>query len=109
MRYFLEVPLDDGGTVLVEVNERPGDEPLPAGRTRAAVERMPEALGAGLQRVQTFATDVLRRMRSCPEPPDVVAVEFGMKLTAKAGVVVAESTGEAHLKVTVEWRKPEGG
>jgi hypothetical protein len=32
-------------------------------------------------------------------------VEFGLKLTAKTGVVIAESATEAHIKVTLEWQR----
>ncbi|MCO5995020.1 CU044_2847 family protein [Actinoallomurus rhizosphaericola] len=104
MAYLLEVPLDNGETVLAEVTGQLQGV-VPAGRARDVVGKLPEAFTEGLDRVQRFAGEVLDRMRNSAEPPDVIAVEFGLKLTAKAGVVVAESTAEAHLKVTAEWHR----
>ncbi|HEX2313263.1 MAG TPA: CU044_2847 family protein [Thermomonospora sp.] len=104
MSYFLEVPLDDGEPMLVEITGQV-DDVVPVGRSRDVVGRLPETLRAGLDRAQAFAGEVLTRMRAYPEPPDVVAVEFGLKLTAKTGVVIAESTGEAHLKVVAQWHR----
>jgi hypothetical protein len=108
LAYFLEVPLDDGQVVLVEVT-RQVDDVAPAGRVQDVVGRLPEAFTSGLDRVQALAAEALRRMRAFPEPPDSVSVEFGLKLTAKAGVVVAESTGVAHMKLIAEWHRREGG
>ncbi|GAA0321062.1 hypothetical protein NE235_18485 [Actinoallomurus spadix] len=88
--------------MLVEITKQE-DTLAPVGRTRDAVSRLPEAFSAGLDRAQRFANEVVEKMRAFPEPPDRIAVEFGLKLSAKTGVVVAESTGEAHLKVTAEW------
>lgn len=106
MPCYLEVPLDDGETVLVEITSQV-DDVGPVGVGRDIVGRL-ESLGVGLDRVQSFASEVLGRMRAFPEPPDTVAVEFGLKLSAKTGVVIAESTGEAHLKVAAQWNRAAG-
>lgn len=105
MSYYLEVPLDGGETVLAEITEQVDDVVPAAGDARNVIGRLPKTLGAGLDRVQEFAGEVLERMRDLAEPPDVVVVEFGLKLTAKAGVVVAESSAEGHLTVKVEWHR----
>jgi hypothetical protein len=102
--HFLEVPLSDGEAVLVEVTGQ-ADGLAPVGRTREVVGQLPEALSAGLHRVQKFAGEVLTRMRSYPQPPDRVAIEFGITFSAKTGVVIAESAGEAHLTITTEWSR----
>ena len=69
---------------------------------------MPGTLADALDRVQAFAGEALSRMREYPQPPDRVAVEFGLTFSAKAGVFIAESTAEAHLTVTAEWSRSAG-
>jgi hypothetical protein len=36
-------------------------------------------------------------------PPDTVKIEFGVKLTAEAGVVIAKAATEANFKLSLEW------
>ncbi|WP_021593866.1 CU044_2847 family protein [Actinomadura welshii] len=104
MAFVMEVPLDNGETILVEVTGQVQGV-VPAGKARDVIGKLPEALSEGLDRVQRFSSEVLERMRDAAEPPDVLAVEFGLKFSAKTGIVVAESSGEAHLKVTAEWHR----
>jgi Trypsin-co-occurring domain 1 len=37
--------------------------------------------------------------------PDEFTVEFGVKLSAKAAVVIASATTDANFKVTLKWKK----
>ncbi|GAA0966612.1 CU044_2847 family protein [Actinocorallia libanotica] len=104
MPFLLEIPLANGETVLVDVTGQV-EGVVPVGRGRDVVGRLPEAFSTGLDRMQAFADEVLVRMRDTVQPPDVLAVEFGLKMSAKAGVVIAESTADAHIKVIAEWHR----
>jgi len=101
---YLEIPLADGEMLLVDVTSQEAGL-APAGG-REMRERLAVTLQEGLGRVRMFAGQVLEQMRASAEPPNRVAVEFGLKLTAKTGVVVAETTSEAHITVTLEWQRP---
>jgi hypothetical protein len=103
--YFLRVPLDSGETMLVDVTGKVNDL-VPAGLSGDVVGQLRGKLGDNLTVVQEFSSQLLAKLRDGAVPPDVVSVEFGLDLTAKAGVVVAESTATAHVKVTVEWHRP---
>lgn len=106
MPYFMELPFDDGSLKVDVTHQVQGVQPV--GRTQDLVGRLDaKALEAGLERVRDLAGEVLGRMRDAVDPPDVVTVEFGVTLSAKMGVVLAESSGEAHLKVSAEWRRGE--
>ncbi|MDV6288983.1 CU044_2847 family protein [Streptomyces sp. UP1A-1] len=55
-------------------------------------------------------SDIVDSLRSMPRRPDRITLEFGVKVTAEAGVVVARSTAEAHFTVGVEWETaPDSG
>jgi hypothetical protein len=104
---YIEVPLNDDRIVLAEVTGQL-DETVPAGRLDDVVGRLPESFSDGLRRVQALADEALAGMRGLDQAPDVVSLEFGLKLSASAGVVVAQSAGEAHVTLSVEWhRRPE--
>jgi len=64
-------------------------------------------VGAALDQVQQFSSAVLDKFRTLPRPPDSVDLEFGLKLSAAAGVVIARTEAEAHLSVKLTWIKQE--
>lgn len=107
MAYFLEIPLRDGEMVLAEVTGQV-DDVAPFGRGKEVLGRLSGSFADGLDHVRTFAGEVLTCMKESYEPPDRVAVEFGLKFSAKSGVVIAEMAGEGHVAVTVEWFRSPG-
>lgn len=109
MPYYLELPLSNGDSLLATVTSQV-DDLVPAGRTSDVIGSLPESLAEGLKRIQGFVSDAYESMQSLANIPDVVTVEFGLMLTAKAGIVVAESSAEAHIRIGAEWhRRPEVG
>ena len=107
MSYFLEIPLSDGEIVLADVTGQV-DDVAPFGKGKDVVGRLSGSLADGLDHVRSFAGEVLERMRKAHEQPDRVSVEFGLRFTAKSGVVLAEMAGEGHVAVTVEWCRSSG-
>jgi hypothetical protein len=93
-----------GGEVFAEV----ADDAVGVERASRAGDLLHSTVdvGAALAQVQEFASGVLDRFRSPPRAPDSVEVEFGIKLSAAAGVVIAQTGAEAHLKVKLTWTKP---
>jgi hypothetical protein len=88
---FAEVPDNDVG---VERASRGGD------LLHSTVD-----VEAALDQVRQFASGVLDKFRTLPRPPDSVDLEFGLKLNASAGVVIARTEAEAHLSVKLTWTK----
>ncbi|MFF2615796.1 CU044_2847 family protein [Kitasatospora sp. NPDC058046] len=102
---LVRVPLDGGGSVLVEAEETVAG-PVKAGRVGDAVRELPESLGAALEPVTGLARTVLARLREAG--PAEVEVEFGVDLSAAAGVVITKTAAKCHLTVRVTWRKDQG-
>ncbi|MBY8874759.1 hypothetical protein K7640_23300 [Micromonospora sp. PLK6-60] len=108
MADVVAVPVEGAGTVLIEVSsERTGIERV--GRAGDVVRDANETLQQALARVRPAADAVLDSVRGMAKTPDKVTVEFGIKLTAEAGVVVARTAAEANFAVTVEWSTGERG
>ncbi|AVT28975.1 hypothetical protein C6361_05115 [Plantactinospora sp. BC1] len=103
MTYYVEIPVDDESTVLVEVTHQVTGV-APAGRSRAVVTRLSETFGEAFDRFHRLAQSAAAQARDAGGA-DRVAIEFGLKVAAKGGFVVAETTGEAHMKVTFEWNR----
>jgi hypothetical protein len=99
---FVEVPVSDGVSLLVEtVDIRPGT--VPAGRLHDLAESATETFDSAMTRLRVAAGTVVRRMRDMAQPPDEVSVQFAVKLATQAGVVIANTSAEANLSVTLKW------
>ncbi len=105
MSYVVAMPLDEGGSVLVEIsdNDTDADGIERVGRTRDAATSASQTLQAALRQVKPAVRAVLAGVQDMVERPDKVAVQFGIKFTASAGVVVAKAASEANFTVIVEW------
>lgn len=101
MAVLVRVGLDGGGSLLLESAEASAAGPVKVGRAADAVEDLQDSLRAVLRPMAEASRDVLAELRSAG--PDEIRVEFGVKLTASAGAVVAKAGAECHFKVTLSW------
>jgi hypothetical protein len=106
MAELVRIPLDGGGSVLVEDLRPSASGPVRVGRVADAVDAIKDAdrsLRAMLVPVRRTAQAVLDELRqACP---DEVEAEFGISLSAEAGAVIAKATSAAHLTVRLTWRR----
>jgi hypothetical protein len=107
MAYLIEVPVDGGGRLVVQVAEDdlPGGLALASLRPGEIVARAEESLEKALDHVKPAVRAVLDQMTSLG--PDEVVLQFGVVLGAQTGVVVAKGTSEVHFTVSLTWRRPE--
>jgi hypothetical protein len=92
----------DGTAVLVEVD----DDDLGVERAGRGTDGMmvaAERLEDALARIRPAARAVLAEMKTLS--PGKVTVEFGIKLSAAAGAVIAKTEAEGHFTVTLEWER----
>ena len=99
MADYVELPIGDGDYLKVEVST-PG---LVQAGADGVIERVAERFDEVLGRLIQIGRDTVIRARESAEPPHGIDVELGLKLTAKTGFVIAESSGEAQFKVTLHW------
>lgn len=100
----VRVPLEGGGSVLVEAATVP-DGPVKAGRVSEAVGELPVSLQAALGPVTDVARAVVQELRSAG--PGGVEVQFGVDLAVQAGVVITRGEASCHLRVTVRWDRDD--
>jgi hypothetical protein len=109
MAYVMEVPVDAGGRLLVQVPENE----LPAGALELAslrpgdvVARASESVEAAFDQIKPAVNAMASRLRAMAA--DEVAVEFGIVLGAETGAVIAKGTAEVHFIVTLTWKREPG-
>src|SRR5471032_1171649 len=88
--------------VLVDFPPRPGVKDVSLGRADLAAKSA-EALDAAMASIRSMADRVTAAVASAAERPDEVSVEFGLKLDAAAGALLARAGTEAHVTVTMTW------
>ena len=71
-----------------------GDGPAQASRT----------FEGALSGVRAAAESALRVFRDGTLQPDTVELEFGVKMTAETGAVIAKGAVEGHLLVRLSWQ-----
>jgi len=104
--YLIEVPVEGGGRLLVQVSdaELPGDLQLAAARPGEVVARARQSLEQSLDLITPAVRAVLDRLVAMS--PNEVCVEFGLTLGVQTGLVVAKGSSEMHFAVTLSWKRP---
>lgn len=104
MTELVRFGLADGGSVVVEADDESGVEL--ASRDGSGIAAAQARFADALTDVRTAAAEALRVLRDDTLSPDAVELEFGVKLTAQAGAVIAKTALEGHLKVKLTWGTP---
>jgi hypothetical protein len=109
----VEVPLTEGGSILVEVEEL-ADGPVVRGRGGAGLlPPLEEPLEQVLAGLGPATRAVLSQLQELADSPHEIEVEFAIKLTADARIVIAHAGGEANFRVALRWSRvpasPSGG
>ncbi|WP_327731361.1 hypothetical protein OG250_42700 [Streptomyces sp. NBC_00487] len=105
MPELLRVPLESGGSVLVEVDN--GPQAVVRVARPGMVAEASETLERGLESVREAAHSVLAKVADLPRQPDKITLELGLKLSAEAGVFLAKTAGEGSLTLTMEWDRQQ--
>jgi len=102
MKHLVEFPLEDGGSIVVEVDEPESEGTIRAGRGDTIVKAK-ETLEEALNKVLPVTKSVVEKLRSIGNRPDEIEISFGVKLSTVAGAVIASAKAEANFDVTVRW------
>src|SRR6516164_5930805 len=90
MKHLVEFALEEGGSIIVEI-----DEPETGGTVRAGREDKIE------QARETFE-EALNKVLPATKT-DEIEVTFGVNLSTMAGAVIASASAAANFGVTVHW------
>ncbi|GHJ47139.1 hypothetical protein Cs7R123_44810 [Catellatospora sp. TT07R-123] len=106
MSELVRFQTDEGAELVVEVDDdAPGLERI--SRDSHGVAQATRDLEAALAQVQPSLRRVVAMVRSLS--PDSHEVEFGLKLNAEAGAVIAKTSIEGHFVVRMTWEGRQRG
>ena len=107
MKRFIEFPLEDGSTIVVEVNESEGERVTrrAARGTEEEPEKAPQTFEQALSKIRPAIEKVIAMLRGLIQKPDEVEMEFGFSLSAEAGVIIASASTQANYRVTLRWKE----
>jgi hypothetical protein len=108
--HLVEFPLEGGGSVVVEVEERAPDTVVRRSLGRAArpgeiAATAGETLEAAFGRVQPAAVAMVSKLRGLVDAPEEIEIEFGIQLSAELGAIIARAAGEANFNVRLTWKR----
>ena len=63
----------------------------------------PKTMDEALSRIKPLIETLFQKLSAVANPPKEVELKLGLKLSAKVGVFVAESSGEATVEVKLKW------
>ncbi len=102
MRRLVEFPLEEGGSIVVDI-----DEPEMGGTVRAGredkIEKARETFEDALNKVLPVTKTVLEKIRVMASKPNEIEVTFGINLSTMAGAFIASASAAANFGVTVRW------
>ena len=106
MKRLIEFTLDDNTTVIVEVDEpQQQSGTVHASKPEEIIEKAQQSFGQAIEKIKPVADCIITKLHDISKQPDEIGVEFGFKLNAKAGVVIASMDTEANFKVTLSWKR----
>ncbi|RLV04544.1 hypothetical protein CTZ27_11555 [Streptomyces griseocarneus] len=113
MTYLVELPVvgaADGSLDVVKVEiEEAGDGLVRVARPGQIVARASRSLGDMLAGIRPVAHQFVEGFRGMAQPPDEIAVEFGVSLSAEADVIISSTAAQANFKVSLTWQRPSTG
>ena|SRR5215469_9073427 len=106
MKRLVEFPLDQGGVVLVEVEESPaGPVTRGMGRDRTALVEEADKTFEDATAAVTPAARSLPPLRSIDDSLDEIGIVFGVQLSAQSGAFIASVAAQANFTVSMTWRR----
>lgn len=102
---MIELVWDDGSKVTAEITE-PGEGQEGtgrAGRLEKVQQLTQQAFEKAMSQLKPIAQTVMGTLKELNNPIEV-GVEFGVKLSAETGVVIASAQAEANFKISLKWK-----
>ena len=108
MKRVIEFPMENGEMLLVEVDDVGGSSSTLRGMPSPnVIERARVTYEQAIDNIRPAAESIIIRMRELAEPPDVIDLEFGIKLSADIGAFLASTSAEAQFTLRLTWNRGE--
>ena len=99
--------IDEGAPILVEFAPAPGVTRTALPTPADLAQQSEKAIESAMSTIVAMTRRVTATMNAISERPSTVEVDFGLKLTANAGALVASASTEASFIVKLTWKHEE--
>jgi hypothetical protein len=89
-------PAEGKDSILIEVTDVQGDSGIVQAGTKISFEQM-------LDKIKPFCETIIKKFKELSEKPNSASAEFGLKISAKGNLFFVEASGEATIKITLNW------
>jgi hypothetical protein len=94
-------PVGADQTLLVEVDDpNVGNQPV----ARGVAERAQETFETAIAQIKPGVEAMMAQLRDLTAKPENISLEFGIKFTAGADALIAKTSVEGNVKVTLSWK-----
>lgn len=107
MKKLLQFSNQDGNIFFVEINEQAVSEPVRASLNdndaRGVIQDTKGNFEKTLEPLKDISNSIIKNIADISCSPSEIQVELGLKITAKAGIILTSLDSEAHLKIILKW------
>jgi hypothetical protein len=108
MARIIELSAGEDGGIFVEIddNHAQGTQRIAVQNAERALESVTGNFEGALANIHKVASGLYVMLTKLPRAPDTAKVEFGVKLTGGAGIIIASGSAAANIKITLDWKPP---
>lgn len=99
------MPLAEGGSILVEVDEVIGGSVVRGRGAAVGPTQLTEPLEHVLAALGPATRALVSQLRALTDSPHEIEVEFAVKLSADAKIIIARAGGEANFRIVLRWAR----
>jgi hypothetical protein len=104
MNRLVEYEVGEGQKIIVEVSEPTPGGLVPVGRGSDAIVKAQRTLSETLDNIRPTAESIIDKLSDLTKRPDEISIEFGVKLSASAGAVLAAASAECNFVIKLTWK-----
>ncbi|VVP59667.1 hypothetical protein PS850_06114 [Pseudomonas fluorescens] len=109
MTRLIQFHNEKGFEILVEA----ATDECPSGEVRVSesgnmTEKAAISLEESIGRIRPLTDTLLAQLTSLAKRPDEIALEFGIKFSSEAGIVVAKAAVEGQITIKIVWNRDTG-
>ena len=110
MSNLIEITLDENTKIYLESAKEDikiGDESLfmPIASNGQIIQKTKEFLDNTFNQITTFSSNIANSIKRLDIAPDEFEVEFAVKFSADAGIIISSISSEASIKIKLKWTK----
>ena len=105
MKQLIEFPSETGKSILVEVESI--DDEFGEKEVSRIAKKAAQTFQEALETTKPIAEAIIDKLGNLSQRPQEIGVEFGLKLNAETGAIIASSGIEANFKVSLKWKQEQ--